>query len=33
MGHSSAMANCLLMRMESLEAEVRVLVSLHDSLD
>jgi hypothetical protein len=33
MGHSSAMANHLLMRIESLEAEVCVLVSLHDSLD
>jgi hypothetical protein len=33
MGHSSAMANHLLMRIESLEAEVHVPVSLYDSLD
>jgi hypothetical protein len=33
MGHASAMANRLLMRIESLEAEVHVPVSLHDSLD
>jgi hypothetical protein len=33
MGHSSAMANRLLMRIESLEAEVGVSFLVYDSLD